>query len=162
MTAPPTSEGMHNAIDGGSLLYRLPRARGSTFANVCKMYVDYVKKFKQPTIVFDGYPVCPTTKDITHLRRSGGVVVNFDIGMILSCKKEPFLANSTNKQMLVFMLGDHLQEAGCTVLHATGDADVLITKTAVHSATQCPTTVIGEDTDLLVLFCFYADEMMIN
>ena len=52
MTAPLTSEDMHYAIDGGSLLYRLPWARGSTFATVCKMYVDYVKKFKQPTIVF--------------------------------------------------------------------------------------------------------------
>ena len=52
MTAPLTSEDIHFAIDGGSLLYQLPLAKGSTFAFVCKMYVDYVKKFKQPTIVF--------------------------------------------------------------------------------------------------------------
>lgn len=56
------------------------------------------------------------------------------------------------------MLGDYLQEVGCTVIHAEGDADVLIAQRAVQSSMHGPTTIIGEDTDLLVLLCFHADQ----
>ena len=42
-------------------------------------------------------------------------------------------------------------------MHATGDADLLIVQTAVECAKTGATTVIGEDTDLLVLLCMHAD-----
>ena len=42
-------------------------------------------------------------------------------------------------------------------MHATGDADLLIVQTAVECAKNGTTTVIGEDTDLLVLLCMHAD-----
>ena len=38
-----------------------------------------------------------------------------------------------------------------------GDADVLIATTAVSTSTRHATTVIGEDTDVLVLLCHHAD-----
>jgi len=49
------------------------------------------------------------------------------------------------------MVSDELRKRNCTVVNAPGDADVLVVKTAVEQSVQCATTVIGEDTDLLVL-----------
>ena len=46
---------------------------------------------------------------------------------------------------------------GCKTMHAEGDADLLIVKTAVEAASQGATSLIGEDADLLVLLCFHAD-----
>ena len=43
------------------------------------------------------------------------------------------------------------------MLHAESDADVLIVQTAVQCATKCVTTIIGEDTDILVLLCFHSE-----
>lgn len=86
-----------------------------------------------------------------------GAQVNFDGSMVIKSKKEHFLAHSRNKQKFVNMLSAQLQKTGCRTIHAEGDADVLIAKTAVSSAIQRATTVIGEDTDLLVLLCFHAD-----
>jgi len=43
----------------------------------------------------------------------------------------------------------------CLTYHAKGDADVLIVKTAVESARERNTVLVGGDTDLLVLLCFY-------
>lgn len=146
-------------IDGGSLLHRLPWPRGSTFGAICQMYGRYLQKFNTRTIVFDGYK-SPSTKDITHLRRSGGGVgaeVNFNDQTMVSCKKEHFLANTNNKNKFIIMLGEYLKRDGCTVVHAEGDADVLIARTAVNSNARAPTTVIGEDTDLLVLLCFHCN-----
>ena len=49
------------------------------------------------------------------------------------------------------MLSQKLEAADCHVLQAVGDDDVLIANTAVASAAESTTTVIGEDTDVLVL-----------
>ena len=46
-------------------------------------------------------------------------------------------------------------EDNCPTYHAEGDADVLIVKTAVESAKERNTVLVGADTDLLVLLCFY-------
>ena len=40
-------------------------------------------------------------------------------------------------------------------MQAEGDADVLIVKTAVDSTVTHPTVLVGDDTDLLVLFCYH-------
>ncbi len=82
-THSPTPQVKH-VLDGGSLLHRLLWPRGPTFDSICTMYVDYVENFT--TIMFDGYEIGPSTKNNTHLRRSGGVMsvnVNFD-GIILA------------------------------------------------------------------------------
>jgi len=66
-------------------------------------------------------------------------------------KKEVFLNNQENKQAFIDMLGVCLTSDGINVLHAQGDADTMIVDTAINLVRQNPTTVIGEDTDLLVL-----------
>ncbi len=48
------------------------------------------------------------------------------------------------------------------MLHAPDDADVLIVKTTIECSETCKTVLIGEDTDLLVLLCFYASHDSFN
>ena len=57
------------------------------------------------------------------------------------------------------MLGQRLEHVGCETRHAKGDADVLIVETTVHSAMYCENTLVGDDTDLLVLLCFHVKEV---
>ena len=51
---------------------------------------------------------------------------------------------------------EELEKKGCTVINASGDVDVDIVKAAVKASEHQPTTLIGEDTDLLILLLYYA------
>ena len=48
-----------------------------------------------------------------------------------------------------------MQQKGCHIIHAEGDADVDIAKATVTMSSYSSTTLIGEDTDLLVLLHYY-------
>ena len=55
-------------LDGGSLIQRIPWVVGTSFINICQVYIDHVKhNFADATVVFDGYPEGPSTKDVTHI-----------------------------------------------------------------------------------------------
>ena len=127
------------------------------------LYARYVtQKYGACAIVFDGYNDDPTTKDNTHLRRTGdciGVTVHFASGMMIESKKDEFLNNKANKQRFIHYLSDNLERAGCSVDNAKDDADVLIVLTAVASARQKETVLIGDDTDLLVLLLLHHAQM---
>jgi hypothetical protein len=115
--------------------------------------------------VLDGYPDGPSTKDITHLRRSKGLLgrkVTLSNITTFNSKKELFLANTDNKKQFIALLGQSLEQNGCTVLYARGDADTLIAKTAIDKSLHGPVAVIGEDTDLLVLLIHYIDPITSN
>ena len=56
------------------------------------------------------------------------------------------------------MLSSKLEKAGSTAIHAKSDTDTLIVKSAVDSAQACPTVVIGDDTDLLVLLIYHVNQ----
>lgn len=53
------------------------------------------------------------------------------------------------------MLSTRFQAEDIQTLHAPGDADLLIVKTAVESASKHQTALVGDDTDLLVLLLYY-------
>jgi len=146
-------------LDGGSLLQRIPWTQGKTYGEICTAYTDYVaKKYGEAIVVFDGYETL-STKDMAHKRRSkgrSGVSVSFKNSIKLSTRKETFLANSTNKQQFIHMLGSHLERVKCKVYHSPGDADVMIVQKAVQSAMVTDTVLVGDDTDLLVLLCYHA------
>ena len=148
-------------LDGGALLHRVPWPQGSTYESVSHLYVRYVtQKYGAAAIVFDGYNDDPTTKDATHLRRTGdyvGMTVHFASGMIIKSKKDAFLNNKANKQRFIHYLSDNLERAGCTVDHTKDDADVLIVLTALASARRKEPVLIGDDTDLLVLLLHHAE-----
>jgi hypothetical protein len=150
----------YTVFDGGSLIHRFLWKKGSSFNDIAAMYVEYVKTFNHPTVVFDGYISGPSIKDMTHLRRTKGAVgpkVIFSSNMTLKSKKDHFLANSANKQNFIDMLSKKLQENNVKTLNAVDDADVLIALTGVECAKSGITHVIGEDTDILVLLCHFAD-----
>ena len=72
---------------------------------------------------------------MVHQRRAkgqAGIAVTFTEDMKLTMKKVNFLANSTNKQQFINMLGNYLEKK-CKVYHAPGDADLLIVQKAVES-----------------------------
>ena len=113
-------------------------------------------------MVFDGYNNISTTKDTAHIKRCRSFTPNIEIQPknVFDVDKESFLANSTNKQNFINLLGKKLDKAGIRVYHADGDADTKIISEALSSARQINTTVIGEDTDLLVLLLHHVDENM--
>ena len=69
--------------------------------------------------------------------------------------KEDSLSNQANKQPLIRLISERMRERGCHVIQAKEDADVDIVKAAVSMASSKTTTLIGEDTDLLVLLLQY-------
>ena len=50
-----------------------------------------------------------------------------------------------------------MKQKGCDVIQAEGDADVEIAKAAISMSTFRPTSLIGKDTDLLVLLLFHTN-----
>ena len=99
-----------------------------------------------------------STKNMTQQRKTGGkadATVTFLESMKVTLKKEVFISNPRNKQRFINMKSSCLQQNNCQKYQAKGDADVLIVKTGVESAQEKNTVVVGEDTDLLVLLCFY-------
>ena len=47
--------------------------------------------------------------------------------------------------------------AGCLTEHAEEDAELLIAQTAMQSAAKKNTVLVADDTDLVILLCYYAD-----
>ena len=84
--------------------------------------------------------------------------MDFTQDMVMKSKKEDLLPNKDNKQRFIRMLGQSLEHVGCEIRHTKGDADVLIVETTVQSAMSCETTLVGDDTYLLVLLCFHVKE----
>ena len=127
------------------------------------MYVNFVtRKYSDASVVFDGYDT-GGTKDMTHVRRTKGVVgrsVSFYHDMTLFDKKGVFLSKSQNKQKFVNLLCSELQEKGIKSFQVVEDADCLIIKEALEKAESFPTIVIGEDTDLLFLLLYHLEERM--
>jgi len=72
-------------------------------------------------------------------------------------KKEDFLSNEANKQSLIQLIIERMRQNGCDVIQA-GD-DVKIAKAAIGRSTFAfkPTTLIGEDTDLLAFLLNHAE-----
>ena len=84
--------------------------------------------------------------------------MDFTRDMVMKSKKEDLLSNKDNKQRFIRMLGQILEHVGCETRHVKGDADVLIVEKTVQYAMSCETTLVGDDTDLLVLLCFHVKE----
>ena len=150
----------HNVLDGGSLLHRLKWSEGKTYCSIADDYASFtVKHYGKATIVFDGYIGGPNTKDITHQRRRQNRTsnkVNIAEGTKFVGKKEDFLSNVENKQSLINLISQRMKDRGCHVIQSKGDADVEIVKAAVSMSSNKSTSVIGEDTDLLVLLLHHA------
>ena len=169
----------HYVLDGGSLLHRLKWTEGSTYSSIADAYATFtvasygstyssiadayasftVASYGKATVIFDGYGE-PSTKDITHTRRKtivGKKVVNITKATKFVGKKDDFLSNESNKKSLIGMIIVCLHQNGCHVIQAEGDADVDIGRASVIMSTTKSTTVIGEDTDLLMLLLYHGN-----
>ena len=71
-----------------------------------------------------------------------------------------FLSNSenkqANKQALIRLLSYELAKNNIQAIQSAGDADTVIAKTAVRLSEDSYVTVVGEDTDILVLLLFHS------
>ena len=78
-------------LDGGDLLHKIPRVKGSTYSDILKSYRNYVlNKYGEATVGFDGYDAA-STKDLAHTRRNKGKLgplVTFTPEMCLTSTKE--------------------------------------------------------------------------
>ena len=150
----------HYVLDGGSLLHRAPWKKGDSYGAIAELYADFtIRRYGLATVVFDGYDGGPSIKDNTHKRRVGQKVhpvVSFTAETEFTGKKDDFLSRDTNKQGLIDLIGGELRQRGCSVINSPGDADVDIAEAAVEASRYHSTTLIGEDTDLLVLLLYYA------
>ena len=150
----PTGQSQH-LLDGGPLVHRIPWQRGTTYNDICRLYTNYVtRRYGHAIVVFDGYQEEPSTKDGAHERRTGGRA-DPTRDMVMKSKKEDLLSNMDNNQRFIRMLGQSLEHVGCETRHAKCDAYVLIIETTVQSAMSCETTLVDDDTDLLVFLCFH-------
>ena len=150
-------------VDGDYLINKIPWTKNAIYLQIAELYLVHLKmKYpnKSITVVFDSYISGPSTKDSAHLRRSGGVqctkVNAFKGDLTLAIKKNVFLTNKENKQAFINLLASILSEGGISVIHAHGDADVLIAKTGLLKAAEVRTVVVGNDTYLLVLLLYHA------
>ena len=110
------------------------------------------KNYGNAIVLLDGNDDM-STKNMTHQRRAAGkagATVTFTENMNVTLKKDTFLANPKNKQRFINTLSRFLQEDNCPTFHAEGDADVLIVKTAVESARERNTVLVGDDTAVLL------------
>lgn len=163
---PGPSEERQYILDGGALLHRIPWTRGNTWDEILQIYTQYVsRRYGKAIVVFDGYSTNPSTKDCAHLRRTNGLLgttVHFSTEMRVQGKKEEILANKENKRRFLNMLGERLEQTGCQVIHAAGDADLLMVQRTVVSAARCDSILVGDDTDLLVLLCYHGKDTIHN
>ena len=159
-------ESTRHVLDGGSLLHRVPWQLGTRYGEIAESYADFALRHYGPatSVVFDGYKEGSSIKDSTHQRRGRSMhpVVCFTADTEFSGKKEELLSRDTNKQILIRMISDQLRERDCTVVNAHGDADVDIVKMAVEPSLKHTTTLIGEDTDILVVLLYYAQGDVMN
>ena len=139
--------------------------KGTSYEHLVDRYIEFVlRSYPHATVVFDGYSQGASTKDMAHAQRRNipGRDVHFDPLMHLSEKKEDFLSNVQNKQKFIQLVGERMEKAGISVVHAEGDADCVIAREALLSASEHATHVVGEDTDLLVLLLFHVKSNMKN
>ena len=148
-------------IDGGSLLHKVSWEKNITYREIAMKYVRYVcQNFKSGKIVSDGYPREPTIKDNTHKRCAGLTIspkIDFLPDMTFQGKKDIFLRNPANKEAIIELISAELQKSGYETFQAADDADYDIVRIAIESSVDYCTTVIGEDTDLLILLLYHAD-----
>ena len=105
-------------------------------------------------VVSDGCSDSLSTKAHEHLRRgaiSSADINKTDISMQVTCTRKSFLQNTHNKTELIRILRQRFTEIGNENEQSVCDADVLAIKKALEMAKHHQTTVVCDDTDILLL-----------
>lgn len=143
-------------LDGGHLLHSFVWPKPARFIDIVESYVKHVKYHfgTNCTVVFDGYPNKPTTKDIEHLRRTGKRIspeIRFSTSMLCTVTQVEFLGNAKNKKRFVSVLKESLLSENIDVIIAEDDADRDIISISLEKHLRGGACVVGQDTDLLVM-----------
>lgn len=151
-------------IDGGFLLHCVPWPKECTYGDIIQNYCSFVinKYGSNSTVVFDGYPLEPTTKGEEQARRSAkntSCDIDFDLNTVCISKKLSFLSNKNNKRKMIIILSEELRNKGIVSVTAEADADLDIIRSGIAQLNRFSQVVIvGSDTDLLVLLVALAPE----
>ena len=152
-------------VDGGALLQNVQWSKGTSFKDISKKYISFILcKYKNPTVVFDGYSI-PSTKDHEHHRRSPLPLSRF-ISISEETKipysQENYFTFKENKSELVKYLSTNFRKAGIDVIQCEADADCRIAKTVLLHATrnEGPVAAVFEDTDVSVMLLHHWKEGM--
>lgn len=111
--------------------------------------------------MFNEHELAPSIMDEKILRNKKGVCgpeISFTGATPLKTKKQEFLSNAKNRNEFIKILSEKLIDAGCTVSNTMGDANIFIAQQASRISEEKITVVVGEETTLLVLMCFYATD----
>lgn len=133
----------------------------ATYKEIAKRYVR--TKYGSCCIVFDGYDQGPSIKDHEHLRRVKKRCADIQLAesMKASVDQQTFLSNMKNKSQFITLLSHYLKADRQIVNNSTGDADTMIVTSALQFAAQGnTTTVVADDTDVLVLLMYHWKENM--
>jgi len=132
--------------------------KGNSYNAIAESYADFtVRHYGRATVVFDGYGEGPSVKDNAHQRWGKNLhpLVSFTTETVFRQKGGRFI--SWQKQGRHDCSHQHstLTKRGCHVIQSPGDADVDIIKATVERSRHWATTLVGEDTDLLILLLHY-------
>lgn len=144
---------------GNSFLNRFVWKKNQTYHDICVMYVEYAKKFNNPTIIFESVKDGTIMDEFNYRRSKGvrGVNIKFSGDTVFNTKKEHFLANTWNRSSFMTMLSSELTESGCTVLQSGADHNITIARTATRMAQTNPIIVIADDMEILMMSCYCFD-----
>ena len=127
-------------------------------------YMSYVRhRYGTCSIVFDGYSSRPSLKDHEHKRRAGKASADIQISPEMNAHKNQqlFLANEKNNVQFINLFSHYLRLDGHAVIQSESDADTEIVSTAIAlSSDSKHTTVIADDTEILVLLLFHGNADM--
>ena len=94
-------------IDGGALLQSVVWPKDQTVGTIVECYSAYLKSPpSETTIIFDGYPDCPTVKNMTHARRGtqASPDISFTTHTIIKMSKVLFLSNKKKSDIFFLIL----------------------------------------------------------
>jgi len=127
-----------DVLDGGDILHTVRWSQNTSYDDILKKYVVYIRKhYGTCYVVFDGYDE-PSTKDHEHIRRSAGCKTSANITIIITHtahnNQEAFLNNSNNKSQFISLLCEYLMRDNQHVHRSTGDADTLVISVSLQLA----------------------------
>ena len=162
----PKTPSKYVIIDGRALLYKVQWLWNSSYHDLANQYVKYLKiKHKNSIIcvVFDGHNEPLATKLHEDLRRgaiSSADVNVTDLSMQVTCTRKPFLQSAHNETELIRILRQRFIEIDIENEQSVGDADVRTVQKAIEIAKNHQTTVVSDNTDILVLLMFHCCSTM--
>ena len=137
------------------VLHQLSWKNGATYGLIVKSHADFIViNYGLSTVVFDGYNNGTSINDNTHQKRVDAKLFTLKLmrpWKLYLREKKHFLSRNSYKQTLINLISSELRRKGCRVINSFKDEDVYIVEAAVGEFYLHFITLIGEDTDLLVL-----------